>query len=78
MTGVASGRGGGNGKVRSAPGNPAGADRHRGWFPADGRQGLVTESWAGTDRVFVCFCGACGWPGGMVLAARVIGPEAAG
>jgi hypothetical protein len=29
-------------------------------------------------RVFVCFCGACGWSGDIVLAARVVGHEAAG
>ena len=28
-------------------------------------------------RVFVCFCGACGWSGDIVLAARVVGYEAA-
>jgi len=44
---------------------------------ADGGQGLVCEYWAGPDRVFVCFCGACGWSGDIVLAARVTGHEAA-
>jgi hypothetical protein len=42
-----------------------------------GGQGLITEYWTGTDRVFVCFCGACGWSGDIVLADRVIGHEAA-
>ena len=42
-----------------------------------GGQGLTTEYWTGTDRVFVCFCGACGWSGDIVLAARVVGHEAA-
>jgi hypothetical protein len=42
---------------------------------AFGGRGLVTEYWAGADRVFVCFCGACGWSGDIVLAARVIGHE---
>jgi len=27
--------------------------------------------------VFVCFCGDCGWSGDVVLAARVVGHEAA-
>jgi hypothetical protein len=44
---------------------------------ADGGQGLATEYWTGQDRVFVCFCGACGWSGDIVLAARVVGHEAA-
>jgi hypothetical protein len=43
----------------------------------DGGQGLTTEYWTGSDRVFVCFCGACGWSGDIVLAGRVIGHEAA-
>ena len=42
---------------------------------ADGGHGLVTEYWTGADRVFVCFCGACGWSGDVVLAARVVGHE---
>ena len=44
---------------------------------ADGGQGLVTEYWTAQDRVFVCFCGACGWSGDIVLADRVVGHEAA-
>ena len=44
---------------------------------AEGGQGLATEYWTGQDRVFVCFCGGCGWAGDIVLAARVIGHEAA-
>jgi hypothetical protein len=44
---------------------------------ADGGQGLVTEYWTAQDRVFVCFCGACGWSGDIVLADRIIGHEAA-
>ena len=98
------GNGGGAGRVRSVknrgPDGFPGADRHRGWFPADaerhrrdapkfcpacaaalalerGGQGLVTEYWSGTDRVFACFCGACGWSGDVVLADRVVGHEAA-
>jgi hypothetical protein len=43
----------------------------------DGGHGLVCEYWVGPDRVFVCFCGACGWSGDIVLAARVLGHEAA-
>jgi hypothetical protein len=43
----------------------------------EGGQGLVTEYWSGRDRVFVCFCGACGWSGDIVLADRVVGHEAA-
>jgi hypothetical protein len=69
---------------------PADAERHRRDAPrfcpacaaalalTDGGQGLVTEYWTGKDRVFVCFCGACGWSGDIVLAERVIGQEAAG
>ena len=68
---------------------PLDAERHRRDAPrycpgcatalslADGGQGLVTEYWTGQDRVFVCFCGACGWSGDIVLAARVVGHEAA-
>ena len=67
---------------------PAVAERHRRDAPrycpgcaaalslSDGGQGLATEYWTGQDRVFVCFCGACGWSGDIVLAARVIGHEA--
>jgi hypothetical protein len=68
---------------------PLDAERHRRDAPrycpgcaaalslADGGFGLVTEYWTGQDRVFVCFCGACGWSGDIVLAARVTGHEAA-
>jgi len=68
---------------------PADAERHRRDAPrycpacaaplslAHGGQGLTTEYWTGRDRVFVCFCGACGWSGDIVLADRVIGHEAA-
>ena len=68
---------------------PIDAERHRRDAPkycpacatalslALGGQGLITEYWTGTDRVFVCFCGACGWSGDIVLADRVIGHEAA-
>jgi hypothetical protein len=68
---------------------PADAERHRRDVPrycpacaaalslTHGGQGLVTEYWTGQDRVFVCFCGACGWSGDIVLAARVVGHEAA-
>ena len=68
---------------------PLDAERHRRDAPrycpgcaaalslADGGQGLTTEYWTGQDRVFVCFCGACGWSGDIVLATRVIGHEAA-
>jgi len=41
-----------------------------------GGQGLTTEYWVGTDRVFACFCGTCGWSGDIVLADRVVGHEA--
>ena len=73
----------------SGAGFPLDAERHRRDAPrycpgcaaalslADGGQGLVTEYWTGQDRVFVCFCGACGWSGDIVLAARVVGHEAA-
>ena len=68
---------------------PLDAERHRRDAPrycpacaaalslAHGGQGLTTEYWTGTDRVFVCFCGACGWSGDIVLADRVVGHEAA-
>ena len=68
---------------------PADVERHRRDAPkycpacaaplalAHGGQGLTTEYWTGTDRVFVCFCGTCGWSGDIVLANRVIGHEAA-
>ena len=68
---------------------PLDAERHRRDAPrycpgcaaalalASGGQGLVTEYWSGQDRVFVCYCGACGWSGDIVLAARVVGHEAA-
>jgi hypothetical protein len=68
---------------------PADAERHRRDAPrycpacaaalslTEGGQGLVTEYWTGRDRVFVCFCGACGWSGDIVLADRVVGHEAA-
>ena len=67
---------------------PADAERHRRDAPrycpacaaalslTHGGQGLVTEYWTGQDRVFACFCGACGWSGDIVLAARVVGHEA--
>ena len=68
---------------------PADAERHRRDAPkycpgcavplslADDGQGLITEYWTGADRVFVCYCGACGWSGDIVLAGRVIGHETA-
>ena len=43
---------------------------------ADGGHGIATEYWVAADRVFVCFCGACGWSGDIVLSARVVGHEA--
>jgi hypothetical protein len=67
---------------------PVDAERHRRDAPrycpacaaalslAEGGHGLTTEYWTGRDRVFVCFCGACGWSGDIVLADRVIGHEA--
>jgi hypothetical protein len=68
---------------------PLDAERHRRDAPrfcpgcaaalslTEGGHGLVTEYWTGQDRVFVCYCGACGWNGDIVLAARVTGHEAA-
>ena len=68
---------------------PLDAERHRRDAPrycpgcatalglAEGGHGLITEYWTGQDRVFACFCGACGWSGDIILAARVIGHEAA-
>jgi hypothetical protein len=67
---------------------PADADAHRRDAPrfcpacaaplalADGGTGLATEYWVAHDRVFVCFCGACGWSGDIVLAPRVVSQEA--
>lgn len=43
---------------------------------AAGGDGLATEYWVAADRVFVCFCAACGWAGDVVLSARVVGHEA--
>jgi hypothetical protein len=75
--------------VGYSAGTPVGAERHRRDAPrycpgcaaalalADGGSGLVTEYWTGQDRVFVCYCGGCGWSGDIVLAARVTGHEAA-
>lgn len=68
---------------------PADADSHRRDAPrycpacaaplalGDGGRGLATEYWVGSDRVFVCFCGACEWHGDIVLADRVVSHEAA-
>ncbi len=67
---------------------PADADSHRRDAPrycpacaaplalANGGRGLVTEYWIGQDRVFVCFCGCCGWHGDIVFADRVVSHEA--
>lgn len=67
---------------------PRDAERHRQdaprYCPAcaaalalpDGGQGIVSEYWVAADRVFVCFCGSCGWSGDIVLAERVVGHEA--
>lgn len=67
---------------------PQDADRHRRDAPrycpncaapltlAHGGRGIATEYWAGSDRVFVCFCGDCRWSGDIVLAERVVGHEA--
>jgi len=43
---------------------------------AEGGHGLTTEYWVRGDRVFVCFCGLCGWSGDIVLTERVVGHEA--
>ncbi len=43
---------------------------------ADGGRGLATEYWVAQERVFVCFCGQCGWTGDIVLAERVTAHEA--
>ncbi|WP_211222133.1 hypothetical protein [Nocardioides halotolerans] len=68
---------------------PVDADSHRRDVPrfcpacaaplglADGGRGLAVEYWVGGDRVFVCYCGSCGWSGDVVLADRVLGHEAA-
>jgi hypothetical protein len=69
-------------------GYPADANLHRRDAPkycpgcaaplslVDGGHGIATEYWVASDRVFVCFCGGCGWAGDIVLAARVVGHEA--
>lgn len=44
--------------------------------PVHGGDGITVEYWSGADRVFVCWCGACGWSGDVVLTARVVGHEA--
>jgi hypothetical protein len=66
---------------------PQDAERHRRDAPRfcpacaaplaldDGGRGLAVEYWTDRDRVFVCFCGACGWSGDVVLSARVTGHE---
>lgn len=66
---------------------PRDADRHRvdaprfcpacatPWAMDAGGRGITTEYWMARDRVFVCYCGACGWSGDIVLAERVIGHE---
>jgi hypothetical protein len=68
---------------------PADADSHRRDAPrfcpacaaplglAEGGRGLATEYWLAGDRVFVCYCGGCGWSGDIVLSERVVGHEAA-
>jgi len=43
---------------------------------ATGGAGIATEYWVASDRVFVCFCAACGWSGDVVLSTRVTGHEA--
>ncbi len=65
----------------------ADAERHRrdapkycpacaaGLSVGDGGRGITTEYWIATDRVFVCYCGACGWAGDIVLSQRVTGHE---
>jgi hypothetical protein len=41
-----------------------------------GARGIATEYWVAADRVFVCWCAACGWKGDIVLSDRVVGHEA--
>jgi hypothetical protein len=43
---------------------------------SEGGRGLTAEYWVAGDRVFVCYCGECGWTGDIVLSARVVGHEA--
>jgi hypothetical protein len=43
---------------------------------SEGGRGLAAEYWVAGDRVFVCYCGECGWAGDIVLSARVVGHEA--
>ncbi len=35
-------------------------------------RGIATEYWAAEDRVFVCWCGACGWRGDIVLSDQIV------
>jgi hypothetical protein len=49
----------------------------RAWALVEDGCGLTTEYWIAADRVFVCYCGACGWSGDIVLPARVITSEPA-
>ena len=66
---------------------PQNAARHRADAPrycpgcaqplslTEGGHGITTEFWVADDRVFVCYCGACGWSGDIVLTARTVGHE---
>ncbi len=40
-----------------------------------GGQGIVVEFWQGSDRVFACYCGRCGWSGDIYLTTRIFGQE---
>lgn len=42
---------------------------------ADGVSGLTVEYWAVDDRVFHCWCAACGWVGDIVPTTRMVGHE---
>ncbi len=38
--------------------------------------GLVVEYWTADERVFHCWCRACGWSGDVRHVVRMIGHEA--
>jgi hypothetical protein len=42
---------------------------------SDGGHGIATEYWTAHERIFVCYCGVCGWWGDVVLSDRVVGHE---
>lgn len=39
--------------------------------------GIVTEYWVASDRVFHCWCRGCSWAGDVILVHRMVGHESA-